>query len=450
MRRIPATTRIFQPRQARKRLLSLAGDPSTLSGLQLWADASLGRYDATSGGSAVNSDAGAIARWEDQSGNGNHLTQSTSGNRCAYDATKGMVACQIDSGTGGGITNRFATAGITLDRRDFSLFVVVELATLLKPVNGSDVTNYQMFARGSFDDMNLYIDCASSPPGQMGCYDGSLKNSTMRPIAGSRALIGWVGKADGLHCWCNGSSAAATALSSGSVSIVDILGTSSGGPFQPQGSYKDVLAWNRALSDSEITDTLLAWARQQRGVVTSHTRQLIVVGDSISVGVGSTVNRGWVRRLSLSSGTLLRMMSQSSVTLSTLEASYATSIAPFYDAGLDNILVVFAGTNDIAGGASQGDTYDKLVDLCNAAQTTGFKVVVVTSLPRGGSTYSTYNGSITTNWATFADAVVDLPADSRLDDSSDATYFVDGIHPTNAGHAAIAELIQPKIDGLWS
>lgn len=37
-------------------------------------------YDATSGGSLVAAD-GAVARWEDISGNGNHVTQATSGNR---------------------------------------------------------------------------------------------------------------------------------------------------------------------------------------------------------------------------------------------------------------------------------------------------------------------------------------------------------------------------------
>jgi hypothetical protein len=37
-------------------------------------------YDATTGGSLVAAD-GAVARWEDISGNGNHVTQATSGNR---------------------------------------------------------------------------------------------------------------------------------------------------------------------------------------------------------------------------------------------------------------------------------------------------------------------------------------------------------------------------------
>lgn len=55
--------------------------PADISGLQLWLDATTGLFDATSGGSPVTADGSAVARWEDQSGNGRHFTQSTSLNR---------------------------------------------------------------------------------------------------------------------------------------------------------------------------------------------------------------------------------------------------------------------------------------------------------------------------------------------------------------------------------
>lgn len=50
--------------------------PADISGLQLWLDATTGLYDATTGGSPVTTDGSAVARWEDQSGNGYHVTQS--------------------------------------------------------------------------------------------------------------------------------------------------------------------------------------------------------------------------------------------------------------------------------------------------------------------------------------------------------------------------------------
>lgn len=56
--------------------------PSSISGLELWLDASDSStlYDATTGGSLVAADGG-VARWEDKSGNARHFTQSTAANR---------------------------------------------------------------------------------------------------------------------------------------------------------------------------------------------------------------------------------------------------------------------------------------------------------------------------------------------------------------------------------
>jgi hypothetical protein len=55
---------------------------STVANLALWLDAADAStmYDATSGGSLV-AGGGAIARWEDKSGGGYHVTQSTANNR---------------------------------------------------------------------------------------------------------------------------------------------------------------------------------------------------------------------------------------------------------------------------------------------------------------------------------------------------------------------------------
>jgi hypothetical protein len=59
-------------------------NPTSLTGLQLWLDAADATtlYDATTGGSLVAAD-GAVARWEDKSGNARHMTQSTAGSRPA-------------------------------------------------------------------------------------------------------------------------------------------------------------------------------------------------------------------------------------------------------------------------------------------------------------------------------------------------------------------------------
>jgi len=68
--------------------------PADISGLQLWLDATTGLYDATSGGNSVTSDGVAIGRWEDQSGNGNHGTQSVVNDQPLYRT--GIPAVDFD------------------------------------------------------------------------------------------------------------------------------------------------------------------------------------------------------------------------------------------------------------------------------------------------------------------------------------------------------------------
>jgi len=56
-------------------------NPTSISGLQLWLDATKGLFDATSGGNPVTADGSSVARWEDQSGNSRNASQATSANR---------------------------------------------------------------------------------------------------------------------------------------------------------------------------------------------------------------------------------------------------------------------------------------------------------------------------------------------------------------------------------
>jgi hypothetical protein len=57
--------------------------PTTISGLQLWLDASDSStlFDATAGGNLVTTDGAVVARWADKSGNNRHATQTTANAR---------------------------------------------------------------------------------------------------------------------------------------------------------------------------------------------------------------------------------------------------------------------------------------------------------------------------------------------------------------------------------
>lgn len=58
--------------------------PASLPNLAWWLRADLGLYQDTAGSTPVTANADPVGRWEDQSGSGRHVTQSTSGARPSY------------------------------------------------------------------------------------------------------------------------------------------------------------------------------------------------------------------------------------------------------------------------------------------------------------------------------------------------------------------------------
>jgi hypothetical protein len=92
---MPMSPRLLRPKAA----ASTGFDPRAISGLAGWWDGSnsASLFDAASGGSNVAAD-GAVARWEDLSGNGRHLAQSVANNRPLrrIAAINGRDAVQFD------------------------------------------------------------------------------------------------------------------------------------------------------------------------------------------------------------------------------------------------------------------------------------------------------------------------------------------------------------------
>src|SRR5580692_2641587 len=60
--------------------------PPAVSGLQLWLKADAGVY--SDAGTTLATNGQTVQQWNDQSGNGRHATQATSGNRPTYNTGK--------------------------------------------------------------------------------------------------------------------------------------------------------------------------------------------------------------------------------------------------------------------------------------------------------------------------------------------------------------------------
>jgi len=124
------------------------------------------------------------------------------------------------------------------------------------------------------------------------------------------------------------------------------------------------------------------------------------------------------------------------------------------------VVAYWGGTNDISlGGYTAAQTYANTVAYGQGRQAAGFRVAVLTMLPRTGDTIAGFetarqsvNASIRANWATFADALIDVGNDTTIGQAgqdSNLTYYLgDGIHLNEAGYAIVAGLAATAIAGL--
>lgn len=143
-----------------------SGGTIPTSGLDAWYDASVGLYDATSGGSAVTTNGAAIARWEDQSGNGNHLTQSVINSQSTLktNGQGGKNGVNFDGGDYFDITNPIPT------NADFSTFIVMSK-------NAADPSGTFSFGLGGSNIQSLHIwhhpSWAASSPSRPSIIDNA-------------------------------------------------------------------------------------------------------------------------------------------------------------------------------------------------------------------------------------------------------------------------------------
>lgn len=124
----------------------------------------------------------------------------------------------------------------------------------------------------------------------------------------------------------------------------------------------------------------------------------------------------------------------------------------------DNVVVLWGGTNDLHGGASGQQTYDKLVQAAQKYKYKGFKVVVLTSIQLGANHTGEddqrriFNDRIRQGgpW----DAVVDVASMPEFSDTNDAAaanrqyYAADGVHLTGAGYGLISQKVEQTLQRL--
>ena len=96
-----------------------AATPASIAGLRLWLDASVGLYDAATGGNPVTT-AAPVLRWEDQSGNGFHATAvSPTAPSLALSQVNSLPALTFNR------SQQFSIPNVISAATDASAFIVV-------------------------------------------------------------------------------------------------------------------------------------------------------------------------------------------------------------------------------------------------------------------------------------------------------------------------------------
>lgn len=151
----------------------------------------------------------------------------------------------------------------------------------------------------------------------------------------------------------------------------------------------------------------------------------------------------------------------SAQTTADMNTDAATQIDPVSCAScVKNVCVAWEITNDLFFGASTNTAWNNISTYCSGRRTAGFKVVVLTVLPRSDAgtpgDFETkrqgMNAMLRADYSSFADGLADVASNSNIGDAGDelnTTYYnADKVHMTETGYGVVAGIVAPVISGL--
>jgi hypothetical protein len=182
----------------------------------------------------------------------------------------------------------------------------------------------------------------------------------------------------------------------------------------------------------------------------------LVNGEGTATGHGST---GYFQDLvdantSYPKGvTCYNIYAGGGATLLQMTSDALVNVDPLYRSG--DVVVVIDGADDSSAlsGLSDTEVYNEYLAYCLARKAAGFKVVACTriainptSFPAQLASILNINSMIRAGFPSNGITVCDLYADTRLQDSTDGSYFYnDGVHPNDGGAQVIAGLLNTSI-----
>lgn len=423
-----------------------------------------GSLDITALNNHIIGTRGMLATWYDQTGNGHHLTAS--------GAARPIVGTSVDSS---------GLKSIIFERSTIynNTFTPEQYMTI--PVSYTGMSNNQA-AVVFTSTYNSFRDCpmvqtnnSDSTYNSFGVrrqtgvdnyamyQNSTLRNNTsMTPKLTPQVVCGSIGASGSTMYFDENETKTSTSTRLVGVSFA---GGRIGGGFEQFKDASDIFQYGGALMQGLILYDKEINLLNYRNIYRAACRDLdlkpqirgslITDGDSITEGAFGEQFKNWTRAMHklLQYPAEIRCFARGGSTYPQQESIVNTWAPIVFDAAQPyNIVISAAGSNDIAGGSTDIETYNDMISYVDLVKSYGFEVVVTTVLPRQGfendskeSYRLSYNQMLRDNYKSLGIlAIVDYELESTMGNPVNATtgiYYADGTHPTTYGYALLGDYV---------
>lgn len=249
-------------------------------------------------------------------------------------------------------------------------------------------------------------------------------------------------------------------MTGGAVGAIPPLSDPTNGHLCFRGEIYEAAFFNTPLDDDQVA-TLVRQMQTSNGLPSNaNSSQLIFVGDSLTAG-GPGIRPlshccAWQVARHYGGAVKPLLLAVPGQSIAAQQALVTQQVVPLDRTSFTaNVAVVCCGSNDIITGRSATQVSSDLAALCQTLRSAGFKVIVSTITLRSdgsngayASVFNAVNQTIRTSYSVYADAIVDWAADGRLSDPTNTLYFADQCHTTDAGDDVKAQLVQTALDPM--
>ncbi len=401
-------------------------DPTVITGCKLWVKSDTGVYK-DAGTTLATASGDKVIQWNDQSGNANHLTHADDADVGKYYVSGSDRRVVFNPSAAS--TKMLFPPAYSVNKNAYTIFYVVNL---------NDVAATQTIFDATVQ-LKLLTDALTG-------FDGSNHATALR-IGSNKWAIAQTsnGNYQRMYSQRIEDVQAVPSIAAGSVTNAGI------GPVE--GPILEFAIYDNAISQQNM-DKLLAYARGRYGLQTTYNYRVTFVGDSITQGVGATLQRSWPTLMALPLTDQSFNFGVLGRTIANITSAAAAEVTPLVDAS-KGYLFVYAGTNDSSGGRTGAQIFADLKTYCQARKTEGWAKVIVFSFHTSTTALdiasADLQGDFTASTAytrlkgpaggiTYADYLYDLNSQPLIGPSNpnQGDYLVDGTHLNDAGYAILA------------